>query len=1044
MPMKLSPHAASATLVTVATCSLDQWALDFDGNLRRIKASIRAAKAAGARYRLGPELEVCGYGCEDHFLEVDTFTHCWQSMAVLLADASLHGILCDIGMPVLHRGARYNARVFVLDGRILLVRPKLSLADDGNYREGRWFTAWHHDWSAPRPLEELPLPPFITELTGQVSAPFGVAALEAADGISVASETCEELFTPASPHIPLSLLGVDILANGSGSHHQLRKLHTRVDLMRGATARCGGVYLYANQQGCDGGRLYYDGCAMVLVNGECVGQGSQFSLRDVEVVTATVDVADVRSMRAATASRGVQAAATPPIPRVHVDISLAQSAAERRRINTVALAAAAASASSPSPSPSPRGAGTGTGASASGGAGAGAGADAGSAHDDVGIADVAVVGERIVPACPSHATPVHYLEPEEEIALGPACWLWDYLRRSGACGFFLPLSGGADSAATASIVGVMCTLLWREVVMQGNATVAADLRRVLRESPDYLPSCREELAHRLLHTCFMATAHSSDETRARARAVAGQIGAYHLHAVIDGMVAAVIAVFVAIFTATGGRDGDPYGPGRVPPRSSTAAGLLAAGGSAVTAGVSCLRALTAGSPAPAAQLPVSVASAGSGGSTGSAGSSRHSSAGDAAKLSGERTASGSSSSSSASEKEKAEVTALLTPRFGAHGGSRGEDLALQNIQARLRMVLAYVLAQLLPWARAKLDGRKPSPGAASDGSGSGSGSGWRRPAPNPGGWLLVLGSANVDEALRGYMTKYDCSSADVNPIGAIAKGDLKRFLLYAGSERGYGYSALLGVVAAPPTAELQPPTRDAKTGAVVEQLDEVDMGMSYEELGWFGRLRKNARCGPLSMYLKLRDEWAAMHSPRVVAEKVKRFFTFYGRNRHKMTTLTPSYHAESYSPDDNRYDLRPFLYPAWERQFTCIDADVAAAEAEAAEALAAVDAAAGAGAARPPAARSGPSDSAAGGAASPAGASAASAAAAAAGASVASVSSPSSAAAGAGTGMGGAGTGTGTGAWGRGGTAGAIAAARRGGAPATGGPGIAAPALKPE
>jgi hypothetical protein len=48
------------------------------------------------------------------------------------------------------------------------------------------------------------------------------------------------------------------------------------------------VYLYANQQGCDGGRLYYDGCACVSVNGELVAQGTQFSLADVEVVTATV------------------------------------------------------------------------------------------------------------------------------------------------------------------------------------------------------------------------------------------------------------------------------------------------------------------------------------------------------------------------------------------------------------------------------------------------------------------------------------------------------------------------------------------------------------------------------------------------------------------------------------------------------------------------------------------------------------------------------------------------------------------------------------
>jgi hypothetical protein len=47
--------------------------------------------------------------------------------------------------------------------------------------------------------------------------------------------------------------------------------------------QAGGIYLYANQQGCDGGRLYFDGCACVAVNGQLVAQGSQFSLSDVEV-----------------------------------------------------------------------------------------------------------------------------------------------------------------------------------------------------------------------------------------------------------------------------------------------------------------------------------------------------------------------------------------------------------------------------------------------------------------------------------------------------------------------------------------------------------------------------------------------------------------------------------------------------------------------------------------------------------------------------------------------------------------------------------------
>lgn len=52
-----------------------------------------------------------------------------------------------------------------------------------------------------------------------------------------------------------------------------------------------------------------------------------------------------------------------------------------------------------------------------------------------------------------------YWSPEEEIAQGPACWLWDYLRRSGQGGFFLPLSGGVDSSSTALIVYSMCKLV---------------------------------------------------------------------------------------------------------------------------------------------------------------------------------------------------------------------------------------------------------------------------------------------------------------------------------------------------------------------------------------------------------------------------------------------------------------------------------------------------------------------------------------------------------------------------------------------------------
>ena len=253
------------------------------------------------------------------------------------------------------------------------------------------------------------------------------------------------------------------------------------------------------------------------------------------------------------------------------------------------------------------------------------------------------------------------------------------------------------------------------------------------------------------------------------------------------------------------------------------------------------------------------------------------------------------------------VVTGLVPKFRVDGGSLRENLALQNVQARMRMVLSYLLAQLMLWARGRSGG------------------------------LLVLGSANVDESLRGYLTKYDCSSADVNPIGGISKADLKRFLSYARSE--YGLNSLDSILTAPPTAELEP----LQEGRLV-QTDEEDMGLTYAELGDLGRLRKQAACGPYTTFCRLIHSWRGAHTPAEIAHKVrfflkflppskklnefefikvKHFYRCYAINRHKMTVITPSVHAETYSPDDNRFDHRPFLYNAkWGWQFRAIDAHV--------------------------------------------------------------------------------------------------------------------------
>ena len=688
--------------VKVAVCTLNQWALDFQGNLERILASVQAAKDAGAAFRSGPELEVPGYSCQDHFHESDTLLHCWEVLLELLASPVCRGgILVDVGMPVAHKGVVYNCRVVFLEGRLLLVRPKLANCDDGIYRETRWFTAW----PKRRQIEDLHLPRLVREATGQDTVPIGDAVLATLDTV-IGYEICEELWNPQSTHIDMGLDGVEIFVNGSGSYMELRKAHVVVDLVKSATAKSGGCYMFNNLRGGDGDRVYFEGDSCISLNGDMLNRCQQYAIEEVEVATAAIDLEDIRAYRNQLRSRQLRAAASAPnYPRINVPFALSRP-------------------------------------------------------DDLWL--------------PSHLPMTWEFHPaEEEILLGPACWLWDYLRRSGQGGFFLPLSGGVDSAATATIVFSMCSLVTK-AVERGDEQALADVRRVVGE-PGYVPRDARELCGRLFATCYMGSENSSAETRARAKALAQQLGSYHLSVAID----AAVRALTTIFTTTTG----------------------------------------------------------------------------------------------------------LVPKFRAHGGSVRENLALQNVQARVRMVLSYLFAQLMLWVRGR-----------------------------PSGGLLVLGSANVDEALRGYMTKYDCSSADINPIGGISKTDLRAFLRFARDR--HNLTALDGVLAAPPTAELEP----LAEGGKLAQTDEQDMGMTYDELSVYGRLRKQQCCGPFSMFCKLVHLWRGRCTPAETARKVKLFFRYYAINRHKMTVLTPAYHAETYSPDDNRFDHRPFLYNVgWQWQFRAID-----------------------------------------------------------------------------------------------------------------------------
>jgi NAD+ synthase (glutamine-hydrolysing) len=64
----------------------------------------------------------------------------------------------------MHKSVKYNCRIIISERKIVLIRPKIYLANDGNYREMRFFTPW-----TPRKVEDYYLPRMISKITNQVS-----------------------------------------------------------------------------------------------------------------------------------------------------------------------------------------------------------------------------------------------------------------------------------------------------------------------------------------------------------------------------------------------------------------------------------------------------------------------------------------------------------------------------------------------------------------------------------------------------------------------------------------------------------------------------------------------------------------------------------------------------------------------------------------------------------------------------------------------------------------------------------------------------------
>lgn len=183
-----------------------------------------------------------------------------------------------------------------------------------------------------------------------------------------------------------------------------------------------------------------------------------------------------------------------------------------------------------------------------------------------------------------------------------------------------------------------------------------------------------------------------------------------------------------------------------------------------------------------------------------------------------------------------------------------DDIAMQNIQARARSPIIWLLANIRQ--------------------------------------SILLTTSNRSEGDVGYATMDGDTSGSLAPIAGIDKPFIMQWLKWA--EKELGYHGLNHVNNLQPTAELRPQER--------AQTDEKDL-MPYAVLVDIERLAFLDRKSPMEVYQLLSEKY----DPILLKDHVRKFFRLWAANQWKRERLAPSFHLDDLNVDPRSWLRFPIL-----------------------------------------------------------------------------------------------------------------------------------------
>ena len=345
---------------------------------------------------------------------------------------------------------------------------------------------------------------------------------------------------------------------------------------------------------------------------------------------------------------------------------------------------------------------------------------------------------------------------EEEFARAIALGLFDYCRKSRSRGFVVSLSGGADSAAVACLVGLMVRFAVRELGLDGFAEKFEHMEGLARLISE------RELVSALLTTVYQATRNSSQVTRDAAAQVARAVGATHYELDVEPLVASYMSA--------------------------------------------------------------------------------------------------------------------IQGALGRELDWQRDDLAMQNIQARVRAPSVWLLANLNS--------------------------------------ALLLSTSNRSEAAVGYATMDGDTAGGLSPIAGIDKAFLRRFLVWLEKDGPHQFGAipeLRAVNVQAPTAELRPPS--------ATQTDEADL-MPYEVLDAIERAAIRDKRSPREALILIRAQFE-QYSREQLWQWLDRFFRLWSRNQWKRERYAPSFHVDDENLDPKTWCRFPILSGGFARELRELRLEIA-------------------------------------------------------------------------------------------------------------------------